>query len=315
MKQIKDNPKEIWVKIPSDDTIAFYKAVKKFKPKRGIKSILHDTPFCKISESIYNQLCVITLAKNYTEEEQNEEYKYINNQIKIANLLRRCKFGTDENNTKVLINNQIFPIPKQIMQEFIRSLEELYKQNELNKEYLSYDEAKAIIFDDTVISDDRIDDFASTIFDLSVSDMKMVYSESDIVNEYIVYHGEIERDITEQQIKDTIRRLEHSLNYNSPKVGRKTKDIRIHCAIQIFTKSDVYKHIMQQNKGERLYSNNNIYWWIFQCLDYMDFFTTEEKNSWGGRKGAQVSYIKSMCTNYSDTYDLHYIKEDEIEDN
>ena len=310
MNNNSEETKELEVIIPNKDQMSFYRAF--LKPVDGIVDILKDSPFEKLSKYIYNKLCLLYFAKNGIIIEQKKEREYITERIEIAQLLRWCKFSQNQNDIKIHVcKNLTLPIPKKVKQLVVDKLEEMYIEYGLNKDYLTIDEAKAIVFDDTIVSDDGLEEFAKDVYGMSFYEMKSIIQEEDIIDDYIFYCGEVKKEITNEQVQGRISRLEKSLEYNNPKAGGQVSDIRIHCAIQVFLQTSTYKRMMCMGKEQRGFSKNHLYWLIFQCLDYMNYFPAEVKKAWGNRKQAQISYIKSMCTKYSTVYEMVYIEEEE----
>lgn len=310
MNDNSEETKELEVIIPDKDQMSFYRAF--LKPIDGIVEILKDSPFEKSSKYIYDKLSLLYYAKNGTIIEQEREREFITERIEIAQLLKWCKFSQYQNDIKIHVRkNLTLPIPKQIKQLATDKLEEMYIEYGLNKEYLTTDEAKAILFNNGIVSDDRLEEFAKDVYGMSFHDMKLAIQEEDIIQDYIYYYGEVNKEITNEQVSSCIRRLEKSLEYNSPKAGGQVSDAKIHCAIQVFLQTSTYKRMMCMEKEQRGFSKNQLYWLIFQCLDYMNFFPNEVKKAWDNRKQAQISYIKSMCTKYSIAYEISYIEEDE----
>lgn len=305
-----EETKELEVIIPDKDQMSFYRAF--LKPIDGIVEILKDSPFEKSSKYIYDKLSLLYFAKNGTVIEQEKEREYITERIEIAQLLRWCKFSQYQNDIKIHVcKNLALPIPKEIKQLVVDKLEEMYIEFGLNKDYLTTDEAKTIVFDDAIVLDDGLEEFAKDVYGMSFHDMKLAIQAEDIIQDYIYYYGEVSKEITNEQVLSRISRLEKSLEYNSPKAGGQVSDIRIHCAVQVFLQTSTYKRMMRMGKEQRGFSKNHLYWLIFQCLDYMNYFPAEVKKAWGNRKQAQISYIKSMCTQYSKAYEMFYIEEDE----
>lgn len=310
MNSNNEETKELEVIIPDKDQMSFYRAF--LKPIDGIVEILKNSPFEKLSEYIYNKLCVLYYAKNWRIVEQEKEREVITERIEIAQLLRWCKFSQYQNDIKIHVcKNFTLPIPEQIKKLVIDKLEEMYIEYGLNKEYLTKDEAKTIVFNDAIVLDDRLEEFAKEVYGMSFHDMKLVIQEEDIINDFICYYGEANKEITNEQVLSCIKRLEKSLEYNSPKAGGQVSDAKIHCAIQVFLHTDTYKRLMSMKRKQRGFSKNHLYWLIFQCLDYLNFFPSEIKKAWNNRKDVQISYIKSMCTKYSTAYEISYIEEDE----
>ena len=258
--------------------------------------ILIKTPFEDNAKAIYDALCRIKTGDILIQEE-NERKRILEHDRKcldVANALlilsTNDKVSLKTNNYEVEINSEM----KKIMENVTL---DRYKELHLNFSEMTFEEGKEMLENNLC---DDIDEFKGEYWEEYATEMDLTpeeraggwdfnYIDDDMIWCYIA-GKDMEREITKQQIKSVISKMEKSIKENTKK-GRPIKNIRLLCAINVFVSHHNYK------------PNNSIYRIIGECVSFMGLIDEDVIRGWEDKiKKKEVgqyfypltSYIKQM---------------------
>jgi len=263
--------------------------------KRDFSRILIKSPFEQYSENIYQELSQIKSSNvEFVEESRRKEaLAYFKKHIEIATALLICKTDT----AGIGINNakQRCKLSPYLKKEIEIVFESEYEDAKLDYSPMTYDEGKEIL-ENNLCGDthDFIDDYWEEYAlenDLSEEEMSGGYSYDDIDDDMIEYYiscASLKREITVEQIQETLERLKEGANANQRKGAPRTNE-KPYSALLVFIKygcKKTHKHLE----------------YVYECLDLFGFIEDLIKSGWTEtNKYPKIQYMKSLfdeCMRY-----------------
>lgn len=258
-------------------------------PEEVFSYILKETPFKNYAKEIFEALLSIksgdiSLMEEETMQRKKEHFLKLKD---IAESLLICKTNKEWG---IYSGNRKSHLPSPLNEEMEKRLEEMYIEESLNQEPMTFEEGKTILeFEILGGNHEFVDEYwemyaeESGLTDEEKAGGYTYDIEDDMVEMYIE-NKYVSRDITKEQIMKKLSFIKQAIKRNTCK-GAPKKNLRLHCAINIFQQKKEY------------HSCNSTYRTIYQCLDFLELINEKQKLQWKKTISAhpEIPYIKSLC--------------------
>lgn len=261
-------------------------------PKEVFCYILKGTPFERYAFDIFDKLLSIKYGNVSLSEEERMMHmrEYFQKQKDIAESLLLCK---ENKELGLCAGSRQSRLPANIKEIIEKVLEDDYRESKLNFEPMTFEQGKEIL-EQNLCEDVHgfIDDYWNQYaYELGFTAEEMAggYSYDDITDDMVemyIADKEMSVEITEEQIKGKILSLKKEIKeYTPTRKGAPKKNIKLHCAINVFQDTKQYK---PSNKTYRI---------IYECLDFLEMIDKKLKKMWATTTSPnpEVSYMKALC--------------------
>lgn len=268
---------------------------KKEKHRNDFIRILIKSPFEEYTEKIYQELLQIKYGNvEFVEESRRiKALAYFREKKEIATALLVCKTDTDG----IGINNakQRCKLSPFLKKKIEAVLEAEYEDSGLDYTPMTYEEGKERL-ENNLCEDVRgfIEDYWEEYAQengLNAEERSGGYSYDDIDDdmiEYFISGSKMKREITIDQIRETIAKLEEGVRANQRKGAPRINE-KPYSALLVFIKyrcRKTHKHLK----------------YAYDCLDHFDLIDNSTKSGWDETdKYPKIQYIKRLfdeCINY-----------------